>query len=140
MTVVTLHASVICKWFLQDADKEDDQSPAKALREQVESRAVRVLQPAHTVAEVLAVLSRRRPQQAVDATAALVGAALPVWETAATYRTALTLAVETRAHVFDTLYHALALELDGTLITADVRCYRSARVQGRIKLLRDWFT
>jgi hypothetical protein len=50
-----------------------------------------------------------------------------------------TLAIETGQHVFDTLYHAVALERDdATLITADDRYRRKAENQGRIAALRDW--
>jgi predicted nucleic acid-binding protein len=42
-------------------------------------------------------------------------------------------------HLFDTLYHAVALETpDAVLITADERYFRAARHAGRIARLRDW--
>jgi hypothetical protein len=49
------------------------------------------------------------------------------------------LAVEAEAHLFDTLYHAVALEYeDAVLITADDRCWRKAAHYGKIASLRNW--
>jgi predicted nucleic acid-binding protein len=138
MTLLTLDASVICKWFLQDADDEDYLSEARALMDALETRAVQVMQPAHTTAEVLGVLVRRRPRQVLDAAAALAGIALPVWDTAATYRTAVRLALQASAHLFDTLYHAVALETEATLITANTKYLRLGAAAGRIAALRDF--
>jgi predicted nucleic acid-binding protein len=47
------------------------------------------------------------------------------------------LAVALDYHLFDTLYHAVALERDATLITADARYARKARAQGQILLLSE---
>jgi hypothetical protein len=42
-------------------------------------------------------------------------------------------------HLFDTLYHAVALEHeDALLVTADDRYYRKAEHYGTIAVLRDW--
>ena len=55
------------------------------------------------------------------------------------YGLALTLATRHRQHVFDTLYHALALRLDdAVLVTADQRYERNARAEGRIDRLADF--
>jgi predicted nucleic acid-binding protein len=49
------------------------------------------------------------------------------------------LAIETNHHLFDTLYHAVALEHeDAVLVTADERYYRKAERYGTITALRDW--
>ena len=54
-------------------------------------------------------------------------------------RRACTLAIDTGQHLFDTLYHAVALESEETmLITADQRYYQKARDRGRILALKDW--
>jgi len=48
------------------------------------------------------------------------------------------LAVELNQHVFDTLYHAVALESAGcTLITGDLRYLRKASPYGRIAALEQ---
>jgi predicted nucleic acid-binding protein len=53
--------------------------------------------------------------------------------------TACRLAIELRQHVFDTLYHAVALESgDAILLTADERYARAAATRGRLMRLREW--
>jgi predicted nucleic acid-binding protein len=54
-------------------------------------------------------------------------------------RRATALAIETEHHLFDTLYHAVALEHeDATFITADDRYLEKSGRYGRIVALRDW--
>ncbi len=49
------------------------------------------------------------------------------------------MAVRLEHHLFDTLYHAVALnEPDAMLITADVRYYNKAKGIGRIALLENF--
>jgi predicted nucleic acid-binding protein len=56
-------------------------------------------------------------------------------------RRATQLAIETGRHLFDTLYHAVALEHDAaTLVTADERYYSKAKRYGTITGLQDWGT
>jgi predicted nucleic acid-binding protein len=138
VTLLTLDASVICKWFLQDAEDEECLAEARDLMNAVEAGTARVLQPAHTIAEVLGVIARRRPRCALDAAVALAGIALPVWDTQSTYRTAVRLALETGAHLFDTLYHAVALETDISLITADDKYLTLGAASGHITALRGF--
>jgi predicted nucleic acid-binding protein len=53
-------------------------------------------------------------------------------------RRATELAIETDHHLFDTLYHAIALEHDDTcLVTADERYFSKAERFGRITALRN---
>ena len=55
------------------------------------------------------------------------------------YALAMTLAARHRQHLFDTLYHALALRTDdAVLVTADERYARKAKPEGRIVRLRDF--
>ena len=52
------------------------------------------------------------------------------------YRTACRLAHELQHHLFDTLYHAVALETEAAvLVTADSRYWRKARRFGAIEPL-----
>jgi len=49
------------------------------------------------------------------------------------------LAIDLRQHLFDTLYHAVALETPGaTLITADDKYFAAAASLGQIVKLADW--
>ncbi len=55
------------------------------------------------------------------------------------YSTAIDLSARYRHHLFDTLYHAVALNTPGaTLITADAVYYRKTERSGRILLLKDY--
>lgn len=40
--------------------------------------------------------------------------------------------------IYDSIYHALAIRMDGTFLTADKRHYAKAKSFGHIKLLKDW--
>ena len=62
-----------------------------------------------------------------------------ILDTPEMYANALELAMRHQHHVFDTLYHAVALQTPGaTLNTADKRYYDKATVDGRVTLLADW--
>ena len=54
------------------------------------------------------------------------------------YKRASHLAQELDQHLFDTLYHALALENDALLVTADDRYLRKAARLGKIVTLDHW--
>ena len=54
------------------------------------------------------------------------------------YRKAIQLSRHLGQHLFDTLYHAVALHEVCTLVTADLRYYEKASVYGAICLLRDF--
>jgi predicted nucleic acid-binding protein len=51
---------------------------------------------------------------------------------------ACTLAIDLGHHLFDTLYHAVALEADACLVTADDRYHRKAGALPGIRHLRHW--
>ena len=51
------------------------------------------------------------------------------------YQRAISLALKLDHHLFDTLYHAVALEEKATLITADRKYYDKARRLGSILML-----
>jgi len=63
---------------------------------------------------------------------------LPVLDGLEVYERAARLAADTGQHLFDTLYHAVALSRPGaSLVTADERYYRAARDAGRLIRLID---
>ncbi len=135
MTVV-LDASVAVKWFLADAAGEDPVDQAMNILRQVASGEKRLLQPPHFVAEVAAVLARLKPRQALDDVLDLLDIEFETADDPGIYARALELAVRHQHHVFDTLYHAVALETPGAeFITADGRYHEKARSEGRIRLL-----
>jgi predicted nucleic acid-binding protein len=54
------------------------------------------------------------------------------------YKRAAHLSVQLKHHLFDTLYHAVALENDATLVTADDAYFAKAYRLGNIKLLTSF--
>lgn len=54
------------------------------------------------------------------------------------YKRSAALASDLDQHLFDTLYHAVALEQQAVLISADRRYYARARHLGWIISLADW--
>jgi len=63
----------------------------------------------------------------------------PTTDSPTVIRRATSLAIETNQHLFDTLYHAVALEHeDALLVTADERYYRKAEGYGTIRALHQW--
>lgn len=139
MSRLVLDASVLVKWMLQDDEGEADTPRALALFESVREGRVSLVQPAHWLVEVAAVCVRLKPDIATQATTFLYAMEIPVRNSHDVYRHACELAVELDHHLFDTLYHAVALNLrDTTLVTADRRYYQKARKHGAIALLADF--
>jgi predicted nucleic acid-binding protein len=117
---VVLDASVIVKWLLADPGREPDTERATALLESVVAGELEILQPFHWLAEVAAVLVRLSPATAADDVLMLRAMEIPTSDEAEVLRRACILAIETQQHLFDTLYHAVALEnADSVLVTAD---------------------
>lgn len=86
-----------------------------------------------------AVCCRLDPSIAKDARACLHEMDLPVIDTISCYHRACELLRALNHHLFDTLYHAVALtHRDTTLVTADAQYYRNARRRGGIALLADY--
>ena len=134
-----LDASVIVKWLLRDPASEPHTAEALALMEAVAAGEVEVLQPPHWLAEVAAVMARLSPATLATDIPDLYALDFDVVESLAIYQRATQLSVATNQHLFDTLYHAVALESAGcALITADLRYLRKASALGRIVGLADW--
>lgn len=138
MKTWVVDASVVVKWFLPDAPDKTDIDRALALLELGAMGQARFLQPPHWMAEVAAVLARRIPDTAADDVADLgLFEFVEVIDEAAVFRRAVELSVSLDHHLFDTLYHALALARGATLITADRRYYVKAAGLGGIVMLED---
>lgn len=138
MTFV-LDASVIVKWLLQDPQRESDSDAATRLVETVVTGAESVLQPPHWLVEVGAVLARASPDTAPQDLLMLSAMEIPAADDPRLLRRACEMAIDLKQHLFDTLYHAVALETpDAVLITSDERYFRAARSIGGIARLEDW--
>ncbi len=137
--IVVLDASVVLKWLLEDPAREPDTEKAFAVVESVVRGRLEILQPVHWLAEVAAVAARLAPQTAVSDVEMLSALEFPTTDDPNVIRRATSLAIETNHHLFDALYHAVALEHeDALLVTADDRYYRKAERYGMIAALRDW--
>ncbi|MFA7400043.1 MAG: type II toxin-antitoxin system VapC family toxin [Sideroxydans sp.] len=136
--ILVLDASVVIKWFFQDDPKEQYAQQALAILQAVASGEVQLVQPPHFMAEVSAVLSREKQQQAQVDMADLLNVEWRVAESDAIYATASELAAALNHHLFDTLYHAVAMhQANAVQVTADVRYFNKAKHLGRIVLLED---
>ena len=139
--ICVVDASVAVKWFAEGewAQREDDIEPALEILKTSTSGTLEFYQPPHFLAEVAAVLSRLQPdraQQSIDNLAQLnITWASPT----VAYAKAIELARQLDHHLFDTLYHAVALSVpDAVLVTADRRYFDKARHLGQIAWLADF--
>lgn len=138
MTRYVIDASVAVKWFLPDAADETNTLEALDLFLRLRAAEISLLQPPHWKAEVAAVLARRIPNAAasnIDDLNLLEG--IETIDMPLIYHRAVRLAIDLSHHLFDTLYHATALESDAVMITADRRYYDKAAPLGRIMLLEQ---
>lgn len=133
-----MDASVAVKWVFPDPAIEPDADRAVELLHAVRNNRVEVIQPPHWLAEVAAVITRLRPEIANHAVDLLDALELAVEASAETYKRASRIAAQLNHHLFDTLYHALALERDALLVSADDRYVRKAGALGNVVSLRDW--
>ena len=139
--ICVVDASVAVKWFVAGdwALREDHVEPALALLQATAQGTVDLYQPPHFLAEVAAVLARLKPQAAVQDVANLVALDIEWAEPTQALARAIELATGLNHHLFDTLYHALALSTPGAvLVTADRRYFDKARHLGQIAWLPDF--
>lgn len=131
-------ASVALKWFFQSEPDEDHLDQAIALLRASRELDIEFIQPPHFIAEVAAVLARKKPEMAEADLRDLLALDLRIVEDSLIYACACDLSIRLNHHLFDTLYHAVALHTrDAVLITAD-RCYfDKAQAIGRILWLGD---
>jgi predicted nucleic acid-binding protein len=141
MKLFAVDASVAVKWFIPDAAEEAHVEQALQLLAAGEREEAQFLQPPHWIGEVTAVLVRRTPRTVNIAVEALLE--LEFAKTSAHarfYQRAIILSQTLNHHLFDTLYHAVALEENATLITADRRYYDKAKAVGGIMMLEEFTT
>lgn len=139
--ICVVDASVAVKWFAEGdwAVREDSIEPALEILRASTRGTLDFYQPPHFLAEVAAVVSRLKParaQQYIDNLAQLnITWASPT----VAYTRAIELACQLDHHLFDTLYHAVALSIpDAVLVTADYRYFAKARHLGQIAWLADF--
>ena len=139
MTTWVVDASVTVKWALPVQDGETHQEQALALLRDIQQGNGQVLQPPHWLAEVAAVLTRLAPKQSLSMIQRFLAMELPITTEWNVYEQACHLSVELKHHLFDTLYHAVALKSSDTVfITADTQYFRKAAKLGHIIELKDF--
>ncbi len=139
MTTWVVDASVAVKWALAPTTHESYHEQALTLLKGIQEGNAQVLQPPHWLAEVAAVFTRLAPNHAREMLYTFMAMELPIsteWEV---YEQACQLAVNLNHHLFDTLYHAVALQVpDAIFITADHQYVRKASRFGSILELKDF--
>ena len=138
MIKLVVDASVAVKWFIRDPTEENNVVSAVDILVGIGKNSIEIIQPPHWIAEVTAVLARLQPDLSDDAIDLLDAMELPTRAESSVYKLASHLATELNHHLFDTLYHALALQDNATLITADHRYFRKSVNQGSICMLADF--
>lgn len=139
MTLYVADASVTVKWLIPDADNETHVEQALQLLAAGQRQQVELLQPPHWMSEVIAVLIRRAPATVSVSVGVLLGLEfVKIAYQARYYQRAIVLSKQFNHHLFDTLYHAVALEANATLVTADLRYFNKAKALGGIVMLEDF--
>jgi predicted nucleic acid-binding protein len=134
---LVVDASVAIKWFVGAID-EQHIAQADAVAAAIERSETELLAPVHWTTEVIAVLARRDPRLVDRALVALDDMTPMLIHGVATLRRAAELSIALDHHLFDTLYHAVALEEGATLVTADETYYGKAKDLGGMQLLADF--
>lgn len=138
--ILVIDASVAVKWALLSKSSEEQTEEALAILAAIDQGVAEVVQPPHWLLEVAAVLVRLWPEAADKAIDRLDLMNLPTAGDSGILRTGTRLARQLDHHLFDTLYHAVALERGGVLVTADGRYARKAHHVGSVVELRHWST
>jgi predicted nucleic acid-binding protein len=133
-----IDASVAIKWVIRDPAAEPGADKAMAILRAIRARSLSIVQPPHWMLEVLAVIARERPQRAALTLGILETLPYKVVAPLVCYRWGIEFAIRFRQHLFDTLYHAVALEHGATLLTADEAYFARAKDLGSIVRLADF--
>lgn len=136
--ILVIDASVALKWYLKERPDEAHLEQALAVGEEVQMRGGILLAPAHWQAEVAAVLAREAPQYVDEMLQEFEWLAPTIVGTSSVMRRACDLSRSLNHHLFDTLYHAVALEAGATLVTADDRYFDKAAGHGGLMRLADF--
>jgi predicted nucleic acid-binding protein len=131
-------ASVILKWVF-DTPEEPDRGIALALLTSWVAGECEFVLPALWLYEVGNVIGRNVPDRAADFMALLIDyriAEAPITPSIA--GSTLTIMSDCRVTFYDAVYHAIALERRGTLVTADAAYLKRAGKLGRAVLLADF--
>ncbi len=134
---LVLDASVALKWVLNSLH-EADVRLAEGILWAIRNEAAVLLSPPHWIAEVLAVVARKDAARLDHTFEILYGLNHSEISSEITHLLAARMSVQMNHHLFDTLYHAVAIEHGAVLITSDEQYFRKARGMGSIELLTNF--
>ncbi len=137
---IVIDASVAVKWFLWSVQDEPHFEAALSILDAVEAGTLRAIAPIHWKVEVISVVTRSTQIAVPQILSLMQDTASLFVDEARLYERAASLSLKYKQHLFDSLYHAVAIEHGATLITADERYYAAASVAGSIVRLRDFKT
>lgn len=132
---VVIDASVAIKWVIRQPATEPYVDQALAILRGIRTGTFEALAPVHFPAEVLAVIARTRPQRVPITFGILKSVQIGIMSSETALRRAAGLTITLQHHMFDTLYHATAIETGATLVTADQVYFGKASGLGSIQLL-----
>jgi predicted nucleic acid-binding protein len=135
---LVVDASVALKWFLREMPHEHHLDRAEAVAAALDRADTQLFAPVHWTAEVISVLARVRPTLVDSALLVLDDAHPKVIRGVPILKRAAELTIALNHHLFDTLYHAVALEEQATLVTADAAYFSKAKGFGSIVWLADF--
>jgi predicted nucleic acid-binding protein len=135
---LVVDASVALKWFLTARPEEDHLAQAEAVATAIEDSQSELFAPPHWIAEITAVLARIDPGVVDDSLLILDDMQPVVIDSVSVLRRAADLAISLDHHLFDSLYHAVALEEGAMLVTADEAYFAKAKSLGGIELLENF--
>jgi predicted nucleic acid-binding protein len=135
---LVVDASVAIKWFAGQRQNEPFLAQAEAVGAAIGRGETKLFAPSHWIAEVIAVLARLDGSTVDDALLLLDDMRPLVVSSVSVLRRAADLSIDLDHHLFDTLYHAVALEEDATLVTADETYFAKAKHLGGIVLLAEF--
>ncbi|TAK72947.1 MAG: PIN domain-containing protein [Gammaproteobacteria bacterium] len=139
MKSLVIDANVIVKWIFPERKDEEHLPQALYLLSAIKQGMVKIFQPSHWLVEVASVVVRLQPKVAKDAINILGALQFPIMDNPEIFYIACQLAERYNHHLFDTLYHAVALHQENAqFITADEKYYRKASKEGAIIRLADF--
>ncbi len=134
--VLVPDASVLLKWALQSS--EEDQDLALALKDAWLSSTCRLAVPSLWIYEVGNVLGLKQPERSGAILQTMVDLELDETAPRAYLDQIFRFIRDFKVTFYDAAYHGLAVFLDGTLITADVKYVRKTSRAGHVIRLDRW--
>ncbi len=137
MKRIVVDSTVCVNWFLQTNGKRLRGFSLELLA-QVHAKQVHIAQPAFWRAHTAALVLRKRRIDVPKVVASLLEVASRDQSDTDVLPLAVDIATATRTELFDTLYHAAAINKGVELITANTSYLARAAHLGHICLLGDW--